>query len=144
MSRLVALFNQHLKLGKFALVGGAGFMADAAVFTLCFALGELPLLFARVVAFFVAATVTWLGNRYFTFKDITIVQRQRRDASLREQWLKFIASACVSSLPNFLVFKVVLLVLGTQGGSPYIALVAGVLAGMVSNYTLSSRWVFKP
>ncbi|WP_368737155.1 GtrA family protein [Vibrio marinisediminis] len=144
MSRLSARLNQHLKLGKFALVGAVGFMVDAAVFTLCFALGETPLLFARVVAFFVAATVTWLGNRYFTFKEVTVIQKLQRDASPREQWLKFIASACASALPNFLVFKAVLSVLGTRGVSPYIALVAGVLAGMVSNYTLSSRWVFKP
>ena len=142
MIRVIAWLSPHVKLGKFALVGAVGFMVDAAVFTLCFALGGMPLLFARGVAFFVAATATWLGNRYFTFKEVTVIQKRRRGASPREQWLKFIASACASALPNFLAFKVVLLVLGTQGISPYIALVIGVLVGMVSNYTLSRRWVF--
>jgi putative flippase GtrA len=52
-------------------------------------------------------------------------------------------SACISALPNFIVFKGVTLFLGTQGFMVYVALVLGILTGMVSNYLLSSKWVFR-
>ncbi|MGF1910618.1 GtrA family protein [Vibrio kasasachensis] len=128
---------------KFALVGSVGFIADAVMFTVCFKLWLLPLLSARVVAFFVAATVTWLGNRWFTFKTHQGSQSDVCVASNLKQWLRFMVSACVSALPNFLVFKVILVAFGSQGFIPYIALILGVLVGMVSNYLLSSRWVFE-
>ncbi|MDF5436592.1 GtrA family protein, partial [Vibrio parahaemolyticus] len=49
---------------------------------------------------------------------------------------------CISALPNFIVFKGVTLALGTQGVMVYLALILGILAGMVSNYLLSAKWVF--
>ncbi|MCZ2803140.1 GtrA family protein, partial [Vibrio alginolyticus] len=52
-------------------------------------------------------------------------------------------SACISALPNFIVFKGVTLALGTQGLMVYLALSLGILAGMMSNYLFSARWVFK-
>jgi len=123
------------RLLKFALVGGIGFIADAATFALCFYLLEVPLISSRLISFVVAATVTWFGNRTFTFAS--------QDSALAKQWLKFMGSACISAIPNFLSFKAVLLTLGESGVIPMVALVVGVLVGMVSNYLLSSFWVFK-
>ncbi|NVD06349.1 GtrA family protein [Vibrio sp. JPW-9-11-11] len=121
---------------RFACVGSVGFVVDAAVFSLCFYLVGIDPFAARVVAFFCAATVTWYGNRRFTFANS---QRQ-----YLTQWLKFLSGATVSALPNLAVFKALWLLLGGAGLAPIIALAAGVLAGMVSNYLISRRWVFKP
>lgn len=123
------------RLLKFALVGGIGFIADAAAFSLCFYLFEVSLITSRLIAFVIAATVTWFGNRTFTFAS--------QDRALAKQWLKFISVACVSAIPNFLAFKAVVLVLGETGVMPMLALAVGVLVGMVSNYLFSSLWVFK-
>ncbi|MCG9648746.1 GtrA family protein [Vibrio brasiliensis] len=123
------------KVVRFALVGSIGFLVDASVFSVCFYLFQLEPLTARILAFFCAATVTWYGNRRFTFASH---QRQRL-----KQWLKFVSVASVSAVPNLVVFKSILLLLGGSGMVPMVALAAGVLAGMVSNYLISKRWVFK-
>ncbi|WP_050940681.1 GtrA family protein, partial [Vibrio harveyi] len=96
----------------------------------------VELMMARGLAFCVAATTTWLGNRCLTFSQST------KDRAFN-QWQKFMLSASISALPNFAVFKVTTLLLGTQGTTVYIALVMGILAGMVSNYLLSMHWVFQ-
>lgn len=119
----------------FAFVGSVGFVVDAAVFSLLFELVGSPIFTARIIAFVCAATATWAGNRVLTF-------RHRARVSRLIQWKKFMAVACFSALPNLLVFKVSLQLLEGGQFAPYVALVLGVLAGMVSNYTLSSRWVF--
>lgn len=126
---------------KFALVGGVGFIADTLIFISCFKLLLLPLFQARLIAFFGAASVTWLGNRVFTFSSHT----QNSDhywRGLVTQWGKFMSSAILSAIPNLIVFKSILLLFGSYGLMPYVALICGVLFGMVSNFILNSRWVF--
>ncbi|AIW13707.1 GtrA family protein [Vibrio tubiashii] len=122
------------KFFRFAVIGCIGFIADALVFSVLFYLADTPIMVARAMAFVCAATVTWFGNRIFTF--------QNTEQKVVRQWIKFMCGASFSALPNFLVFKLLSSVLGEAGLGPVIALVAGVLVGMVSNYLLSSRWAF--
>ncbi|MCG9582935.1 GtrA family protein [Vibrio tubiashii] len=122
------------KLFRFAVIGCIGFVADALVFSALFYLADTPIMIARVIAFVCAATVTWIGNRIFTF--------QNTEQQVFQQWIKFMCGASLSALPNFLVFRLLSYVLGEVERGPLIALVAGILVGMVSNYLLSSRWVF--
>ncbi|EKO3851380.1 GtrA family protein [Vibrio harveyi] len=124
------------RLLTFAMVGGVGFIVDTLIFMVLFQWAGVELMMARGLAFCVAATTTWLGNRCLTFSQST------KDRAFN-QWQKFMLSASISALPNFAVFKVTTLLLGTQGTTVYIALVMGVLAGMVSNYLLSMHWVFQ-
>ncbi|HDM8054521.1 GtrA family protein [Vibrio harveyi] len=123
------------RLLTFAMVGGVGFIVDTLIFMVLFQWAGVELMMARGLAFCVAATTTWLGNRCLTFSQST------KDRAFN-QWQKFMLSASISALPNFAVFKVTTLLLGTQGTTVYIALVMGILAGMVSNYLLSMHWVF--
>ncbi|EOU3283825.1 GtrA family protein [Vibrio harveyi] len=124
------------RLLTFAMVGGVGFIVDTLIFMVLFQWAGVELMIARGLAFCVAATTTWLGNRCLTFSEST------KDRAFN-QWQKFMLSASISALPNFAVFKVTTLLLGTQGTTVYIALVMGILAGMVSNYLLSMHWVFQ-
>ncbi|MHC0518518.1 GtrA family protein [Vibrio harveyi] len=124
------------RLLTFAMVGGVGFIVDTLIFMVLFQWAGVELMIARGLAFCVAATTTWLGNRCLTFSQST------KDRAFN-QWQKFMLSASISALPNFAVFKVTTLLLGTQGTTVYIALVMGILAGMVSNYLLSVHWVFQ-
>ncbi|KLN63309.1 GtrA family protein [Vibrio sp. VPAP30] len=124
----------NVRLVRFALIGSIGFIADAVVFSALFYLADTSIMLARAIAFVGAATVTWFGNRTFTFYST--------EQKAFQQWMKFMCGASFSALPNFIVFKVLSSVLGEAGVGPLIALVAGILVGMVSNYLLSSRWVF--
>lgn len=90
---------------------------------------------ARSIAFLFAAITTWLGNRWLTFS-------QADKHNPLYQWLKFMASACISAVPNFAAFKGWTLMFGTQGHMVFLALALGILVGMMSNYILSSKWVF--
>lgn len=110
-------------------------MVDTLIFSLLFHWFGLELMLARGIAFLFAATTTWLGNRWLTFYQV-------EKTNPFAQWQKFMASAFISALPNFIVFKGVTLALGTQGVMVYLALILGILAGMVSNYLLSAKWVF--
>lgn len=123
------------KLLKFALVGSAGFIVDTIVFSLAIYVFKTDLLSARVVSFIFAATTTWLGNRWFTFSE------RNKEAKVK-QWSKFFCSALISAIPNFLVFQATVYLLGRSGLAPFIALVFGISAGMLSNFMLSHRWVF--
>ncbi len=125
---------QH-RLFKFAVVGGIGFLVDTAVFSLFYYLVEIPIFSSRVIAFVVAATATWAGNRAFTFGD-------REQSAKAKQWQKHMVAALCSAIPNLGVFKLVIFAFGDQGVMPFVALVAGILVGMFSNYFLSSKWVF--
>lgn len=124
------------KLGRFALVGGIGFVADAFLFAIVYYGGQWPIMQARILSFIFAATVTWLGNRVFTFAD-------QRATGKFLQWVKFMGCATISALPNFIVFKLATYALGNEGVSAMLALVFGVMAGMVSNFLFSHLWVFR-
>ncbi|AXN30961.1 GtrA family protein [Vibrio coralliilyticus] len=123
------------KLWRFALVGGVGFIADASLFALLFYGMGLPILDSRIVAFLFAATVTWLGNRIFTFAS-------RRPSGKFLQWIKFMGCATFSAVPNFGVFKLTTYFWGSEGMLAMFAMALGVLAGMLSNFLLSHWWVF--
>ncbi|CAE6948470.1 hypothetical protein ACOMICROBIO_GDFFDHBD_03487 [Vibrio sp. B1REV9] len=124
------------RLFKFAFVGGVGFIVDTLMFTVLYQWFGMELMIARGIAFLFAATTTWYGNRKLTFSHA-----EKYNSLV--QWQKFMASACISALPNFIVFKGVTLILGTQDLMVYVALVMGILTGMVSNYLLSTKWVFR-
>ncbi len=122
---------------RFCVVGGIGFIADALVFALCVELFGLPLLWARAISFVIAASVTWFGNRCFTFMDVS-----NGGASAFAQWGKFMLVACFAAIPNFAVFQSVLWLFDDKEWVPYLALLLGIIAGMLVNYCLSRRWVF--
>jgi len=134
------------KFLKFGLVGGAGFVVDLTAMTLLSAV--MPVIPARAGAFWVAASLTWWFNRQFTFKSA------ERRAPLR-QWLKFLLTACVGFIPNWgcywmlieWVDKSWLMQLAGSKGLliwPLVAMIPGILLGVVANFTLATRWVYRP
>lgn len=119
-----------MKAAKFALVGAAGFVVDALVFYVLTQIG-LGILPARFIAFWIAATVTWLGNKHFTFAC-------QQKAGLVVQWLKHMASAHGSGAANLVSFYLLSWIYPVA-----IAFVLGVLVGAVFNYWLSDKFVFR-
>lgn len=129
---------KHSQLIKFGCVGAIGFVIDYSVFSLAYYAFGLPILNARIMAFIVAATSTWYGNRKLTFS----ASEQNGALLALKQWQKFMCSALISAIPNILVFKLLVDVLPDQGMATFFAMVVGVLVGMVSNFLFSRYWVF--
>lgn len=138
-SSIERVLRPHHQLIKFACVGAGGFFVDCAAFALFHFVGDLSVIWARMLAFLVAATSTWIGNRVLTFEYQGT--GSRRDGF--KQWQKFMTSAMISALPNLICFKALTLMLPAFYGSLFLAMAVGVLVGMVSNYLLSKAWVFK-
>lgn len=130
---------------KFAVVGCGGFVVDISVtFILSqFMLAEV----ARGAAFWVAASSNWWLNRQFTFSSA-----QRRQPL--KQWLHFLSASSIGFVPNWGCYWILinsdlertassLLSVDLSAWWPYGAMIPGILLGMVVNFILSSRWVFR-
>ncbi len=122
------------RLMRFGIVGVVGFIVDSGFFMLLYYGLSTPLMTARVIAFAIAATVTWYGNRIFTFQQ---------HAPMFAQWQRFFLSACLSLIPNVGLFIGWITLFGQHGYHPFLALSLGVGGGMLSNFLLSQYWVFK-
>ncbi|WP_423918407.1 GtrA family protein [Frigoribacterium sp. 2-23] len=143
MSRASQLIADHLRRAStFLVIGGVGFLVDAAVYNgLVFWGGRGPLfdlpLVAKVLAIAVASVVTYLGSHFWTFRD-----RSER-MTLRSFGL-FIAINVAA----------IVLQLACLGFSRYVLGLAGPVADNVSGtfigqalatafrYVAYGRWVF--
>jgi putative flippase GtrA len=68
LSRLYARFRELLhELGKFGIVGGVAYLVDTAIFALLLMVGTESLI-AKTLATVVAATVAFVGNRFWTWR----------------------------------------------------------------------------
>jgi putative flippase GtrA len=87
LSRLVERFQGLVReVGKFGTIGLVSFVVDTAVFNVL--LGPLPSLAAGAISMTVAATVAFVGNRFWTWRD-----RARTDLR-REYALYFLFNLC--------------------------------------------------
>lgn len=121
---------------KFACVGGIGFIVDLSAMLLFSSL--MPLFMARLLAFFVAVNSNWLLNRNFTFKT----QQSENSTKLIQEWCKFLCSSCFGAIPNLLCFWLLITGLSLSGNAAIIAIIPGIIFGMLINYLLADRWVF--
>jgi putative flippase GtrA len=121
---------------QFTLVGTAGFVVDtAALYAAIYWLGTGPY-FGRVFSYLFAATFTWISNRRYTFKD-------QRDPRLVGEWFRFLAGNAIGGLINYGVYAALLATLVSVSRWPVLGVAAGSLAGLITNFNLSRRWVFK-
>ncbi|MCG7588461.1 GtrA family protein, partial [Photobacterium sp. OFAV2-7] len=125
---------------------GLGFIVDVSAMTLLSVV--LQVIPARAGAFWVAASFTWWCNRQFTFKEAN------KSAPLR-QWFRFLLTACVGFIPNWGCYWALIRwvddawitqLVGESGLYfwPLVAMIPGILLGMVVNFSLASRWVYRP
>jgi len=119
----------------FGLVGLIGFAIDTAtVYALRHGVG---LYVAGLIAYFTAATGTWLCNRLWTFRH------SARTDPWPVQWGRFLTA----NLGGFVINRGVYFLLVTfwelAARQPVIAVFAGALAGMTLNFNLSRKVVFR-
>ena len=131
-------FLSRLSILRFAVIGALGMPVDWCVLQLMVHLGTGPY-FGRLISWFCAATFTWAGNRYFTFA----ATRARGAAATLREWLRFLAANAVGGLVNVGLYSVLVRFAPPPFNDLTVALVCGVLLGLVFNFTLSKKIVFK-
>jgi len=119
---------------RFGIVGVAGFVVNtAAVYAVR---GLVGLYAAGVLAWALAATTTWWLNRSWTFAG-------RGNGAMHHQWLRFLSVSLVGFVLYYTTFSLLVSHFRICAVQPVIAILGGVLLGMVSNFTLSRQLVFR-
>ena len=129
----------RVSLLRFAAIGTLGMPVDAGMLWLMTHRAGLDPYTGRVISWLSAATFTWMGNRYFTFRS----ERARGILPAVREWLRFLAANAVGGLVNVGLYSTLVRFAPPPANNLYIALVLGVLGGLVFNFTLSKTMVFK-
>jgi putative flippase GtrA len=120
---------------RFSVVGSLGFVVDLLVLMVATQVFKVDALLARLISMPVAAVVTYLLNRVYTF--------DAKPAGL-VRLLVYIGCVAVGLLVNTAVYALVLLVLGEHPLVLCFAAGCGAIAGLSFNYGLARHVVFKP
>lgn len=127
------------KLVRFGAVGGAGFFVNEAALVVARVVLHLGDHAAWLFGFAVAVTFTWWGNRTITFHEHKSTGR----TAMLAEWARFVATNSLGAVANFAVYSLLIAFAPWPLNVPYAALFFGVLVGLIFNYTLSKRLVFR-
>ena len=130
LSRFVAEFF------RFGVVGTIGFVVDTSVLYGALALGMGPYM-GRIPSYLAAATTTWGLNRVWTF-------RTRNSGSAGRQWALFVAVNLLGFVLNYGTYSACIAFVPIAAAHPVLAVAAGSIAGLFSNFFLSRLLVFTP
>jgi putative flippase GtrA len=118
---------------RFAFIGVIGFGVDAAVVAVLVRLLAVGPYQARLCSYFFAVATTWWLNRRFTFHSTRPPGRE---------FVAFLVANAFGAGINLLVYAAIIAWRGADGWMPVIAVGAGSLAGLSTNFFLSSKVVF--
>lgn len=120
------------QMWRFSLVGVVGFVVNSAVVQGISHVSD-PII-AQGVGFPVAATVTWWFNRKFTFKT--------SGGASRREWLQYMFANLGGWVVNNGVYFALIFTQPWVYQRPILAVAAGSLAGMFSNFFSLRHLVF--
>ncbi len=138
MKQLVDWFASS-KLVRFGAVGGAGFFVNEAALLVAKMLLRLGDHTGWLFGFAVAVTFTWWGNRTFTFHE----HKSLGHRGMFGEWARFVATNSFGAVANFAVYALLIRYAPWPLNVAYIALFFGVLIGLIFNFTLSKKLVFR-
>ena len=127
----------RLSVMRFAVIGALGMPVDWLVLHAMIGAGASRDA-SRLISWFCAATFTWLGNRYFTFAN-----RRARGSAVFQEWLRFLGANAIGGVANVGTFFLLTHFASAPFNGTNLAFVCGVLVGLVFNFTLSKKLVFK-
>jgi putative flippase GtrA len=127
----VVLAGQFIRFG---IVGGIGFVVDTA--TVYGLRHDLGLYGAGMVAYGVAASGNWLLNRLWTF-------RGHGSQPAHRQWAMFMLTNLAGFVLNRGTYAILVTFVAAAAEQPVIATAAGAMAGLLVNFNLSRRLVFR-
>jgi putative flippase GtrA len=123
-----------VQFARFGTVGLIGLVIDTAtVYATRHALG---LYGAGLLAYVVTASVNWALNRVWTFRGMG-------SGSLVRQWAMFMVANLGGFVLNRGTYAALVTFLPAAAAEPVIATAAGSVAGMLVNFNLSRRLVFR-
>ena len=125
---------------RFGVVGVAGFVADETVLTVLHYLIGLDRYSARAISIFCAATLTWWGNRNLTFAEHATTGGI---GEMAREWFKFMLANIVGAALNYGTYTVLVSFAPPPLSNPLLAAAVGVGVGLIFNFTLSKRFVFR-
>ncbi|HUY68110.1 MAG TPA: GtrA family protein [Alphaproteobacteria bacterium] len=128
-----ALASQFVKFG---IVGAAGFLVDVAVLMFCMKIFGMGPYGGRLISFFVAATMTWIGNRLFTFRGLG-------GGKAHIQWAKFVSVSGGGFVLNYGAYAALVASVPLVHAHPPLGVAAGSIAGMFFNFFMARRHVFR-
>ena len=139
MNRGIAAQLATSRFARFAVVGGAGFLVNEAALWIALTLLHFNPYVAGLFSFLVAATFSWWGNRMLTFRE----RAARGPRSMAAEWMTFVAVNGIGFLVNYAVYASLVTFAAPPLNSPFVALAFGTLGGLLFNFALSSRLVFR-
>jgi putative flippase GtrA len=124
------------ELAKFGTIGAIAFVVDTGATNLFrFGFGWGPLT-SKVLATVIAATLAYLGNRYWTFRD-------REQSGLAREYFLFFLLNGVGLLISLLVIGFVTYTLGLHDPLSYnVALLVGTALATLFRFWSYKKWVF--
>ncbi len=124
------------KFFLFGIAGGAGFVVDTAILYLL--KGTLGPYGARAMSFLCAVFTTWLINRSFAFKA------QRADhLPIWREFLHYLGAMILGGVVNYAIYAILVATIPLFAEYLILAVAAGVAGGMVVNFLLADKLVFK-
>ncbi len=125
---------------RFAVIGACGFVVDTGVLAADTNWLGMDKYSGRVLSIFVAMSFTWMGNRLLTFRHHAA---RGSLAAIGLEWSRFVMANLVGALCNYGVYAGLLYLAPAPLDNKYVALVCGTLVGMVFNFILSKKLVFR-
>jgi putative flippase GtrA len=119
---------------RFGAVGVLGFVVDTA--TVYGTRAALGLYGAGLAGYVTAASSNWIFNRIWTF-------RGRGSGSAHRQWALFMLVNLVGFVLNRGTYALLVTFVPMAAEQPVIAVAAGAIAGLFTNFSLSRRVVFR-
>jgi putative flippase GtrA len=124
---------------RFAIVGAGGFIVDeCALAAMHYGVG-LDRYSARAISILCAMTFTWWGNRNLTFREHAAIGSARL-----HEWFRFVLANALGAVINYGVYSALVSFAPAPANNPLLAAAAGGGVGLIFNFTLSKRFVFKP
>ncbi|MBA2350959.1 MAG: GtrA family protein [Burkholderiales bacterium] len=117
---------------RFCAVGTLGFLVDAAITLAMTEVIQSGPTTGRIVAFIVAATVTWHLNRRYTFRS-----------SAKASWLPYLTFTALGALINVGVYLIWIHVLGAAPMQIVLGIACGSIAALSFNFLVSRHVVFR-
>ncbi|HEV2563348.1 MAG TPA: GtrA family protein [Rhizomicrobium sp.] len=130
---------QNSRFLRFALVGSAGFFVDEGVLWLMHSGLGLDPFTGRAISILSAMSFTWWGNRTITFSAHAAVGA----GAILQEWSRFVAANAFGAVVNYGTFWSLLNFAPAPFNNAYLATAIGVGVGLIFNFTLSKRFVFR-
>jgi putative flippase GtrA len=124
---------------RFAIVGAAGFVVDESVLAVLTKLFGMDPFSARGVSIVTAMTFTWWGNRNLTFR----AHAAAGIAATAREWARFVAANAVGAVINYGTYALLVRFAPSPLNNAFVAAAVGVCVGLLFNFTLSKRLVFR-